>query len=274
MDKRLLTAVFIAGIFCVVSFSGCVSQPSEPQKIIDGITAKDALDRSFAASAAAGTYSYKMTMRASLPNNVSSGVAMDVMSVYGIVDKVNKKTYLSTVMNQLQSAQNTETYIIGSTYYGRLPTGEWIRQETANDQLWQQQSVQGMQEELANYSTVAFLPGEKIDGVNCYVLNITPDKNKLPSLLGKNANLQEQTVNSIVSASIKEWVDKDSFLMKRIVFQIDMEDNGKIIRMETELVFSDYGKEQSIVLPADAKNAKALQQQTPKRPSDEEIRNL
>jgi len=258
MDRRILVAVFIAGIFCIASFSGCVSQPSQPDKI-EGMSAKEALDKSFAASAATGSYSYKMTMRASLPNDVSAGVAMDVMSVYGIVDKVNKKMYLSTVMNQLQSANNTETYIIGSTYYGRNASGEWVKQESTNDKLWQQSSIQGMQGELANYSAVSFLSEEKVDGVSCYVINITPDKDKLPSLLGKNANLPEQTLSNIVSASIKEWVAKDSFLMKRMSFQIDMEDSGKIIRMETEIVFSDYGKEQSIDLPEGAKNAKALE---------------
>ena len=273
MDKRLLVAVFIMGIFCIASFSGCVSQPSQPDKI-DGMSAKEVLDKSFAASAAADTYSYNMTMRASLPNNVSGGVAMDVMSVLGRVDKVNKKMYLSTVMNQLQPAQNTEAYIIGSTYYGRLASGEWVKQESTNDNLWQQSSIQGMQGELANYSTVGFLPEEKVGGVDCYVLNITPDKDKLPSLLGKNANLPEQTLSNIVSASIKEWVAKDSFLMQRILFQIDMEDSGKIIRMETEIVFFDYGKNQSIELPEGAMNAKTLEQQTSKKPTEEEIKQL
>ena len=225
----------------------------------NSISAKEVLDRSFTASAAADTYSYKMIMRASLPNNVSSGAAMDVMSVNGSVDKASRKTYLSTFMNQPPSAQNTETYIIGSTYYGRLASGEWVRQESTNDKLWQQSSIQGMQGELTNYSAVGFLPEENVDGINCYVINITPDKDKLPSLLGKNANLPKQTLDNIVSASIKEWVAKDSFLMQRIMFQIDMEDSGKIIRMETEIVFSNYGKEQSIELPEGAKNAKALE---------------
>jgi len=273
MDKRLLALVFIAGIFCIAAFSGCVSQPKEPEKV-NGMSAKEALDRSFAASAAAEAYSYKMTMRASLPDSVSGGAAMDVMSVQGRVDKANKKMHLLTVMNPLQQTQNTETYIIGNTYYGRLPTGEWVRQETANDKLWKQESIQGMQGELVNSSAVAFLAQENLNGANCYVLNITPDKDKLPTLLGRNANIQEQTLSNLVSAGIKEWVEKDSFLMKRILFQVDMNESGKIMRMETDITFFDYGKDQAIELPEGAKNAKALEQQVAKRPTEEEIKRL
>jgi hypothetical protein len=261
MDRRLLVAVFIAGIFCLASFSGCVSQPSEPEKD-NGISAKEALDRSFAVSSATDSYSYKMTMRASLPDTIAGGAAMDVMSINGRVDKVNKKMHLSTVMNQLQSAQSTETYIIGSTYYGRLPTGEWVRQETENDTLWQMESIQGMQGELVNYSTVAFLPEENLNGADCYVLNITPEKEMLSALLGKNGGIQEQTLSDISSAGIKEWVDKDSFIMKRLLFQVDMNDNGKIIRMETDITFFGYGTDQAIELPEGAKNAKAVEAQT------------
>jgi hypothetical protein len=273
MDRRLLALVFIAGIFCIALFSGCISPPKEPEKV-SGMSAKEALDKSFAASAAADAYSYKMTMRASLPDSVTGGAAMDVMTVEGRVDKTNKRMHLSTVMNPLQGSQNTETYIIGNTYYGRLPTGEWVKQETANDNLWQRESIQGMQSDLSNSSAVSFLPGEKLDGVDCYVLNITPDKDKLPSLLGKNANIQEQTLSNIVSAEIREWADKDSFLMKRILFQVDMNDGGKIIRMETEIAFLDYGKEQAIELPEGAKNAKAIDAQTPRKPAEEEIKRL
>jgi hypothetical protein len=259
--NRRIASVFLAGILCLASFSGCVSQPKEPEKD-KGISANEALDRSFALSAATDAYSYKMTMRASLPGSITGDAAMEVMNVYGRVDKANKKMYLSTVMTPLQSAQNTETYIIGNTYYGLLPTGEWVKQETTNDSLWQQESIHGMQGELVNYSTVSFFPEEKLDGIDCYVLNITPDKDKLPSLLGKTANLQEQTLNNIVSASIKEWVEKDSFLMKKMLFRVDINDTGTRMRMETEIVFSDYGKAQSIELPSEAMNAKAVEAKT------------
>jgi hypothetical protein len=273
MDKRLLALVFIAGIFCIALFSGCASPPQEPEKV-NGMSAKEALDKSFAASAAADAYSYKMTMRASLPDSVAGSAVMDVMTVDGRIDKTNKKMHLSTVMNPLQGSQNTETYIIGNTYYGRLPTGEWVRQETANDNLWQRESIQGMQGELVNSSAVAFLPEENLNGADCYVLNITPEKELLPGLLGKNANIQEQTLENIVSTGIKEWVDKDSFLMKRILFQVDMNDSGRIMRMETDITFFDYGIDQAIELPEGAKNAKALEQQVPKRPTEEEIKRL
>ena len=258
MDKRLLSAVFIIGVVCVSLFSGCVGQPPPPGPEKAGMTAQEVLDKSFQVSGAANTYSYKMSMRASMAGNGTGGVGMDVMTVSGEVDKKNKKIHLLTVMNPMMSEQNTETYIIDRIYYSFNSSGGWVKRYTANDTLWEQASVQGMQEELMNSSTVSFLPEETLNGIDCYVLNVTPDMDKLPQLLGRNTDLQNQSLNNIAAASIKEDVDKRSFLIKRIVFVIDMQDSGNIMRMETTIDFSDYGKERAIELPKDAMNAKAL----------------
>lgn len=274
MDK--ITSALVLLTLCIFAFSGCVNNTGDttkPQET-NGIAAKEVLDRSFSASASAGSYSYKMVMKASMPDSIAGGAAMEVMSAAGKVDKANKKMHLSTVMNPLQSSKNTETYIIGNTYYGRLSTGEWIRQETNGDDLWTKESMQGVQSELINSSAVSFLPEENLNGADCYVLNITPDKDKLPELLGKSADIQEQTVDNIISASINEWVDKDSGYMKRVLFQVDMNDSGKVIRMETDITFYDYGANQAIELPQEAKNAQTVEMQSAKKPTEEELLEL
>lgn len=258
MDKRLFIALFIIGVVCVSLFSGCVSQPPSGSEKA-GMTAQEVLDKSFQVSGAADAYSYKMSMRASMAGNDTGGAGMDVMTVSGEVDKTNKKMHVSTAMNPMMSVQDTETYIIGKTYYSFNSSEGWVKGNTTNDNLWEQASVQGMQEELMNSSNVSFLPEEQLDGIDCYVLNVTPDMDKLPQLLGRNTDLQEQSLNSITAASIREDVDKNSFLIKRLLFVIDMQDTGGIImRMETTIDFSDYGKEMYIELPKDAKNAKAV----------------
>ena len=271
MDRRTLFIGLLTACFFFL-LSGCVNNTDGPAP--EKITAKEVLDKSFKASGDASSYSYKMTMRASMPGGVPGGASMDVMSLSGSVDKANKRMRLATVMNPLQASQNSETYIIGNTYYAKTPSGEWMKQETANADLWQKESVQDMQANLMNSSRVSFLPEENLDGVDCYVLNITPEKEKLPELLGKSSNLDDDTLGNIGSASIKEWVDKDSFLMKKVLFSTDMENSGNVIRMETEITFSDYGNVRAIELPAEARNAKAMETQSAKKPSEEDLRKL
>jgi hypothetical protein len=255
MNKRLLAAVFIAGIFCIAFFSGCVNRHDVPSQSNE-LSAKEVLDKSFKVSAETNNYSYLMTMKASMMEGAYAGVAMEVMRVEGRVDKSNKRMHLSAVY-PLTPAQNSETYIIGGAYYRSLPDSGWTRGEAENGSLWEQESIQDMQGEIMKSSLAAFLPEEKLNGVDCYVLNVTPDMSKLSALTGKNANLQEQAINSIIFASIKEWADKDSFLMRKVLFRIDVNESGKIMRMETDLSFFDYGAEQAIELPPEAKNARA-----------------
>jgi len=132
----------------------------------------------------------------------------------------------------------------------------------ANDEVWQMETIQGLQEGFINSSTVSFLPEEKLDGVDCYVLNITPKSERLSSLIGKDSGMDEQTLDNIISASVIEWIDKESFYTRKVVLSVDMNESGKTVRMETIIVFSDYGAEQMIRLPPEAINAKTLGNQT------------
>lgn len=269
MDRKVPALAFCAFLFIAVA--GCVNSPRDSDN--DGLSAREVLEKSFSASYAARSYSYKMSMRASIPQ-APGGVSMEVMSASGRVDKEKRKMHLSAVMNPLQASQNTETYIIRNTYYARLASGEWIKQEANGEELWERESIQGMQSELMNSSQISLLGQEKLDGADCYVLKITPEKGQLPQLLGRNAELDEGALENIVSASIQEWVERESFYMKKVLFSVDMENNGTIMRMETEIIFSDYGKDQGIVLPAEALNAKAPAAQTANRPTQEEVRRL
>jgi hypothetical protein len=58
-----------------------------------------------------------------------------------------------------------------------------------------------------------------------------------------------------MSWRVKEWVSKKTFLVKKIVMDIEIEEEGTTMDMSVEMKFSDYNEPIDITLPEEAKDA-------------------
>lgn len=162
------------------------------------------------------------------------------------------------------------------------PDNSWSKTELT-DELWAAESQLSRQLALLTKATEIALTGEEtIDGVDCYVLTITPSPEAIadwvisqqqpygpaldvswsPALVGR-----ETFINTYKSGSVKEWVTKDGYLLVKseieALFEASPEAigaNGAQFERITstfigEFQFSDYNAPVSIELPQEALNA-------------------
>jgi len=118
---------------------------------------------------------------------------------------------------------------------------------------------------------------EKLDGVDCYVIKLTPDMNQLfkmmmsqmqseglPSMESLDGiNLADMIKNTVVTI----WIARDSRLLMREDVSMDMDFNARALGLEEEgsgrmnaritatVKFLDYNQPVSIVLPPEAAGA-------------------
>jgi len=119
---------------------------------------------------------------------------------------------------------------------------------------------------------VEMVKEEKVGGVNCYVLSVTPDFEAIQQGLAANPltaqmNIQFPDMEGLISnMSFKVWVAKDSYFLVKTEVVIAMEMNSAALGdpegedyMNVNLTFtleaSDYNKVGGIELPAEAQSA-------------------
>jgi len=123
-----------------------------------------------------------------------------------------------------------------------------------------------MQKQLLDVSNVQKLNDEVVDGVNCYVLQIDPDLEKYFEIMmsqletSGSGNLSLGDISDIIEGwSIKQWIAKDTNLIKKIYNQMTMSysffDQEITMDMEITVVFSNYNTAITIELPEEAENA-------------------
>jgi hypothetical protein len=147
----------------------------------------------------------------------------------------------------------------------RMPEGMW---ESSNQFEMQLQVFRGAQE-------VKYIGIEDIDGVSCYVVEITPGSEAIDAMMSQMQMPETEDVDfsqvnfadMIKEMSYKVWVAEDSYLLMNNEYHMIMEilpesigateeDFEKIIEDVTvEIVFYDYDEPVSIAVPAEALEA-------------------
>jgi len=163
-------------------------------------------------------------------------------------------------------------------------TGEiWEKYEVPEETIQQQEELMGesldpagMQALLTEISQVTVESTENINGVDCYVLHITLDENKLWQKIEQEAQAlgEEMPEDADVEAllevvqgiSIKQWIAKDTYHIMAFQMGLDIElsaeDMGYAEGMDAvkidasfDALFYDYNQPVDIVLPEGAENA-------------------
>jgi len=106
---------------------------------------------------------------------------------------------------------------------------------------------------------------ENVNSKECYVLKINPEVNDLMKLLSKNyqpgmsMNMRVDEMGDIVkSVELKEWIDKDTFLVSRMFMAMNMENENMTTNLVMTVDMHNYNEPMSIELTEDAKNAQGI----------------
>ena len=182
-----------------------------------------------------------------------------------------------------EETMEQESYLVGGWMYVRQSLAGmdlgWMKMEMP-EETWETQNQLDQQIEFltgGNLSLVKFLGSEKVSGVDCYVLEVTPDMVDLANYLSQQQGMEDltaldltQLIIAIKQFSIKEWLAKDSGLCMKASDRIYMEMTPELLNVSPEefekmamdmdiaITFRDYNKPVSIVLPPEALNAQEI----------------
>lgn len=168
-----------------------------------------------------------------------------------------------------------EAYVVDNYAYvmtSVLGQTQWMKQAMPAD-AWQniensQYQVEGLLESVE----AEIVKEENLNGVDCYVLELTPDLDELQQALmeqpGIGAGLAEMPdLDSIVQKmTFKVWVAKDTFFLMKadigMTLVMDPETMGMpagegtaTIELSLQMVASDYNQPISVDLPPEAQSA-------------------
>jgi hypothetical protein len=157
----------------------------------------------------------------------------------------------------------------GTDYWTKIKVDEsrW----TAEDQLAQ------LTEFLQSATSISRLDDETVNGLDCYVFQITPDMAEVLKWVQlqspSGTELQNLNPDVFKSTTLKMWIDKKNLLPQKENIDLTMEiipsdligttttpDNAITLTMNGDITYTDYNIPVTIELPAAAQNAVEIPQ--------------
>ena len=281
MWKKIVPMALV--LVVVFSFVACAGEPSA-QEIVSGVIGS--LDD-------ISTYQFDMDMTMEAAGE-AEGEAFEMtmtMGISGALDVENRQVGLDMTMNTALPGEDEmdivmEMYLIGNMAYMMMDEPEtgpmWMKQEISetdweelSEQLSEQIAMTEPQIELLQTAQVKVIGSEKVRGVDCYVLQLTPDMEQLWQLvMQQTAVAGEEMLPDVAeeflqemfrSFSVKQWVAKDTYFLTKTKIDMAMEltaeamgfpEEGEIT-MDIGMIYLEYNHNQpvSIVLPPEAEEA-------------------
>jgi len=282
MWKKILPMALV--LVVVFSFAACVGEPSA-QEIIDGVF--ESLDD-------ISTYQFDMDMTMEAAGE-AEGEAFEMtmtMGFSGALDLENRQMRADTTMSMALPGEDEmemgmEMYIIDDVGYmmtdmlGMEPT--WMKSEISEAD-WEEVS-EGMSQaesqlELLQGAQVEVIGSETVKGIDCYVLQLTPDMGQLWQTVMQQTQVAGEEILPEVdeifleevfrSFSVKQWVAKDTYFITKaeidMVMELTPEDLGfpeeeGEMTMNITMSYLAYNHNQpiSIELPPEAEEAISLE---------------
>jgi hypothetical protein len=310
MNKLVQMMVILMTIFAVV-LSGCAgtvgtSEPDTvtPTSTIPGISssttstvntqpsgqeAMDIINASVVAVAKIKTV--KMVVDSNMIMEVTGGSQPGKMTMHqvmsGSVDNTAKKMLITMNVNMdvpYQGKQDVKADMYaadGWIYmkYTMAAAGEqWMKMKLTDD-IWKEQSgVSNMAEFLQSAKGATLQGSEKVNGIDCYILEVVPDTNILAGwvkdqLQSSQAGLdlsQTDMTKTFKQISIKEWIAKDSKMLMQeqmaLVTEMKPEQMGTpagsfdkmVMDINMSMNYSNFDQPVSVVIPPEAKDAQDI----------------
>ena len=272
MWKKILTISLALAM--VLSVVACAQLPPA-QEIVDGVieswadvkTYQFDMDMTMDVAAEAEGETFEMTMVTD-----SSG-ALDLENRRMMMDMT-----MSMAMPGLEMEMGMEMYLIGDMMYMFMES-PWVEPMWTKLEMpegtWEEWSQTEAQVGLLEVAQVEVIGSERVRGIDCYVLEVTPDMEQLWQMVMQQAELTGEEMPDVAeefiqeifrSFSVKQWVAKDTYFLTKA--EIDMaveltpeamgfpEEEG-IMTMDIaiSLLAYDYNQPVSIELPPEAEEA-------------------
>jgi len=173
-----------------------------------------------------------------------------------------------------------DTYFVGGWMYMKAVGYPWYKEKLPED-TWASESQIGQQtESLKRVHNLTRLDDENIDGVDCYVLQATPELNsaielgvvqELDTYFGSNISVSSVDWGNVVKyLSVRKWISKNEHLVVKLSYDLSIEilpqdlgnttiDMTRInVNATGQTNYYDYNKPVVIQLPPDAQSATEL----------------
>ncbi len=279
MGKKILAMSLV--LVMVLSFIACGGEELPPaQEIVDG--AIQALDDIRA-------YEFEMDMTMGMAGE-AEGEAFEMTIVTdssGAFDLANRQMRMDMTMSIVVPGEDEvdieiELYLIDSTGYIMMDvpgTGPVWEKEELSEADWEETvemlSLAEPQIEILETAEVEVIGSEIIGGIDCYVVEITPDMEQFWETVMQQATLgfveemglpmiTEEILDEVsYSFSAKQWIAKDTYLLMKV--ETDMvieltpeamgspEEEGEMtIDVAISMLAYNYNQPVSIELPPEA----------------------
>jgi len=265
----------VVAVSLILTLAACDKEGGElplAQEIVNGVI--ESLDDM-------RTYQFDMDMTMDMAGE-AEGEAFEVnmtMDSSGAVDVENRQMSMVATQNmsmpgQTEMEMGIEMYIVGDMIYmlAEMPEMEatWAKSQIPEG-YWEKMSQVEYQTELLEAAQVELLGSEMVEGVDCYVLQLTPDLEQLWQFYMQQAQVtgevpEESLQDIFQSFSVKQWIDKDTYFLTKaeidMVIELTPEDMGYpeeegVMTIDVAMSFGgyDYNQPVSIELPPEAEEA-------------------
>jgi len=213
------------------------------------------------------------------------------MNSSGVLDQENTRMQMDSAMNmevpgEGEMAAEMEVYVLGGTSYMMIKKpgtdSTWMRSNILTVKLRQISQIE-YQEVYLNASEVTVTGSETVGGIDCYVLQVTPNIEQTIEYLWPLSIYQlypaeimlgwEQPaaygaspMEMLRDYSVKQWIAKDTYFIVKAEIDIDyrmvMIGGSEVeTHIATRLFYDSYNQPVSIELPEEADNAPEMSAQ-------------
>jgi hypothetical protein len=269
MKRLLLLSLAVISIIAIsLGAFGCAGLTDQQivSKIIDTSNNVKSFKLGMDLSENTGNVSAKETGTASV-NNVTKEALMNINTV---MNSTPGGTQTSTIDEYLTGGYlYMKENITGTDYWTKIKVDEsrW----NAEDQLAQQIVF------LQTATSISRLDDETVNGLDCYVFQITPDMSEvlkwMQSQSPSGTGLQNLNPDIYKSTTLKMWIDKKSLFPQKENIDLTMEiipsdligttttpNDAITLTMNGDITYTDYNIPVTIQLPAAAQNAVEIPQ--------------
>jgi hypothetical protein len=266
MWKKILAISLV--LTMVLSLMACVQLPPS-QEIVAGVI--ESLPD-------IKTYRFKVDVTIGVTAEAEAFEMTMVTDSIGVLDLEDGKLRVGTTMSVVMPGEDetemeVETYLIDDMIYmgGEVPGigTMWVKSEMPEG-IWEQVNQVEPQIELLEAAQVEVIGSERVGGVDCYVLEITPDMEQVWQLVIQQAEMVGEmpafSEEMFRSFSVKQWVEKDTYFLRKANIDVAMELTPETMGLSEEegvmtmdivmdLLVYDYNQSVSIELPPEAEDA-------------------
>jgi len=237
----------------------------------------------------ARTFQLDMDMNINMSSEVD-GEAFEIAMVMvsnAKVDIENRRLGMDATIDMMipeedEMEMGMEVYLINDqAYIGMMGVPEigtmWLKSEMPVE-YWEQMSQTESQIDLLKTGDVEVIGSEVIGGIDCYVLQLTPDLGQLWQIAMQQAAIGGEEILPDVaedffqemfrSFSVRQWIAKDTYYLIKAEMNMGIESTSEtmglseemgefimVMDIAMELLVYDYNQPVSIVLPPEAEDA-------------------